>query len=303
MKKYSQFLKKKSLTIFLFHGVINKNPFSIRNYMKKHLLKKNFINILEDLSFNGNSISLDEAYSTIKQKKNFKDYSYAITFDDGFYNNYKIAAPILKKKKIHATFYITTSFIDKNEMSWADKIEHMIEKMNGKKIINIVNKKYTIENNKKSKIKFLKSIRFFVKNNKTDLDSLVLDIKHQIEFNGRLSGLKNILDKKMNWEQVKKINHCKYFTIGGHTVNHPILSFLKYQDVKKEINNSIDIINQKIKIKIKHYSYPEGLGHTYSKREINLLKKRGIKVCPSAVFGINSENDDPFHLKRIFVNS
>ena len=28
----------------------------------------------------------------------------------------------------NATFYITTSFIDKNEMSWIDKIEHMIEK-------------------------------------------------------------------------------------------------------------------------------------------------------------------------------
>ncbi len=43
MKNYSKFLKKKSNVIFLFHGVIDRNPFKIRNYTKKHLLKKEFI--------------------------------------------------------------------------------------------------------------------------------------------------------------------------------------------------------------------------------------------------------------------
>ena len=45
-------------------------------------------------------MSLDQVYETIINKKDFIDYSYSLTFDDGFYNNYKIAAPILKKKKI-----------------------------------------------------------------------------------------------------------------------------------------------------------------------------------------------------------
>ena len=43
MKNYSKYLKKKSNVIFLFHGVIDKNPFKIRNYTKKHLLKKEFL--------------------------------------------------------------------------------------------------------------------------------------------------------------------------------------------------------------------------------------------------------------------
>ena len=129
MKDYSKYLKKKSSVIFLFHGVIDKNPFKIRNYTKKHLLKKEFIKVLDDLSKKGNCISLDQVRYNIVNKKNFKDYSYSITFDDGFYNNYKIAAPILKKKELYATFYLTTSFIEKNETSWIDKIEHMIEKV------------------------------------------------------------------------------------------------------------------------------------------------------------------------------
>ena len=107
----------------------------------------------------------------------------------------------------------------------------------------------------------------------------------------------------MNWGQVRKLNQCKYFTVGGHSVNHPILSFLNDMEAKKEIYNSINLIKKNTKIKIKHYSYPEGLKHTYGKREIKLLKNKGIKICPSAEFGFNNKNTDLFNLKRIFVNS
>ena len=303
MKNYSKYLKKKSNVIFLFHGVIDENPFKIRNYTKKHLLKKEFIKVLNDLNKKGNCISLDQVFDTIKNKRNFKDYSYSITFDDGFYNNFKIAAPILKKRKLYATFYLTTSFIEKNETSWIDKIEHMIEKVKTKKIISVFNKKFKIDNNKKVKIKFLNSIRYLAKKNNTDFNKLVLNIKKQLRFNHKLNNLNNILDKKMNWNQVKKLNQCKYFTVGGHTVNHPILSFLNDRESKKEIYNSINAIKKNTKIRIKHYSYPEGLNHTFGKREIKFLRNKGIIICPSAEFGFNNKDTDLFNLKRIFVNS
>lgn len=301
-KNYSAYLKKKSVTIFLFHGVINKNPFKIRNYTKKHLLKNDFIKVLNNLNSKGTCITLDEVYEISQKNLNFKDYSYVITFDDGFYNNFKIAAPILKKKKLSATFYITTSFIDKNEMSWIDKIELMVEKTKSNKIINIFNKNFKILNNRKSKISFLDSVRYFAKKESTDFNQLVLKIKDQLKFTGKLSNLNNLIDKKMSWSNVKELNKNKNFTIGAHSVNHAILSFLKDLEAKKEIIESINTIKKKAKINVKHFSYPEGLKHTYGKREINLLKEKGIILSPSAEFGVNSKKTDLFNLKRILVS-
>jgi peptidoglycan/xylan/chitin deacetylase (PgdA/CDA1 family) len=304
MKKYSKYLKPKSLTIFLFHGVISKNPFKIRNYTKKHIFVNEFKSVLEDLQKNGGvCLSLDEVYKKISKGNSFENYSYSITFDDGFYNNYKYAVPILLKRNLFATFYITTDFIEFNEMSWIDKIERMVENISSANNIQIFNKKFSIKNNKKSKISFLKKIRSLAKRGFFgDLNKLVFIIKQKLNYNKKLKNLNNILDKKMNWEQIKKINSYKNFTIGGHTVGHKILSFLDYKNSKMEISNSIKIIYKNTKIKISHYSYPEGKLHTYGQREVKLLKSAGIKICPSAEFGINNKKSSLFDLKRVFVD-
>ena len=57
----------------------------------------------------------------------FPPYAFAVTFDDGFENNYSLAAPILEDLKVPATFYVTTDFIENNTMSWIDRIEYAIE--------------------------------------------------------------------------------------------------------------------------------------------------------------------------------
>ena len=113
----------------------------------------------------GKPISMNEVYDIINNKKKIKKKSFAITFDDGFENNISIAAPVLINLQIPFTIYITTSFVDKNAMSWIDKIDYAINETK-KKQINIpeLNKNFQIKN-KNFKINFLNKIRKFLKEN------------------------------------------------------------------------------------------------------------------------------------------
>lgn len=45
----------------------------------------------------------------------------AITFDDGYLDNYEIAAPILKRCNLPATFFVTTRFIGSEIVPWWDR--------------------------------------------------------------------------------------------------------------------------------------------------------------------------------------
>lgn len=45
----------------------------------------------------------------------------SITFDDGYLDNYEVAAPILKKHGLPATFFVTTGFVNSNSIPFWDK--------------------------------------------------------------------------------------------------------------------------------------------------------------------------------------
>ena len=300
-RNYTKFLKKKKCAIFLFHGILGKEKFKVINYTNKHISKKRFINILKSLSKKGKCISMDEVHEKIRNKLDFDDFSFAITFDDGFYNNYKNALPILKKFKFPAIFYVTYDFINDNLSSWIDQIEYIVEKSKSGKFETVFGK-IKFDNSKKSKILFLNKIRKNLKSNKKiNPYKFADDLAKQMKFKKEYKRLNFSIFKKMSWNNIKQIQRNKLFFIGGHSKSHNILSHLNFSKLNKDISFTIREINKRLKIKLKHFSYPEGIEGTYGSREINLLIKNGIKVCPSANFGLNDKKSDLFNLKRITV--
>lgn len=299
-KVYQKYLKDKKVVIFLFHGVIESNKNQIRNYNKKHILSNQFEKILKSLLRKGTPVSMDDVINFCNGKK-IPTKPFAITFDDGFQNNLRIALPILEKLKIPATIYITTNFIEKNLMSWIDRIEWAFEK---KKNFNIYlpwrSKSIKISTVKK-KIDILNEIRKKVKSNHTIDPKLLADnIQLQLKLPKKISNNTQI-DKKLSWKEIKTLNSNSLITIGGHTHNHSILSYIDQKNLKKEISYSLKLLRIKAGVATKHFSYPEGTKISYNKFVIQELKNNGIQCCPTAVHGLNQVGSNLFELKRIFV--
>ena len=105
----------------------------------------------------------------------------------------------------------------------------------------------------------------------------------------------------MNWQQVKKLASNDLFEIGGHSLNHDILTRLSVSEMKKNIKQSITLLEKKLNKKIKHYSYPEGQSTDYNDNIKKYLRSLGIKICPTAINGISKLDDDNYEIKRIMV--
>ena len=127
MTAASSHLRDDALTIFLFHGVIASAQAGIRNYTRKHLPLDDFVEVIADLQRHGTSVSLLDATAGADVLGPQPARAFAITFDDGFQNNFTHAAPVLADMKVPATFYVTTGFVDENGSSWIDRIEFAVE--------------------------------------------------------------------------------------------------------------------------------------------------------------------------------
>lgn len=298
MNRYAGYLSNENYVIFLFHGVISEYRHQIRNYNRKHLSRDLFIEFLKQTSSAGTAVTMDEIVQAHNGKYKLPQKAFTITFDDGFANNYHIAAPVLADLNIPATFYITTGFIEENGLSWIDLVENAFELKN-EVVIELFGERKTAGNTKE-KIDLLEQIRQRVKTDPSvEPYDLARDITDQL---GKFKPAPDPeLDQKMNWQQVTEMNRNEIFTIGGHGHTHRILGFLPPDQCKEEVEKSLSLLEEKLGQNIKHFSYPEGMPNCYDDLVIGLLKKYGIKCAPSAVSGVNSLTEDLFHLKRITV--
>jgi peptidoglycan/xylan/chitin deacetylase (PgdA/CDA1 family) len=106
--------------------------------------------------------------------------------------------------------------------------------------------------------------------------------------------------KNLDWDDVRALDEGEY-EVGGHTVNHEIMAYLNDEDLEYEIGACLTDLAENLGHSVDLFSYPEGQADHYDERVVSRLKAHGIKICPSAMAGINPPGTDPFHLRRIMV--
>lgn len=265
--KIKQFIKKSISFICYYSGLLHllrildkKNRTLIIAY---HTVDQtNFEKQIKFLHKYYNVISFDDIDNPkINSKKGKK---IIITFDDGYKNNLDIAYPILKKYDIPATIYVTTEFIEKNTYAWWDRILNSNTKLNLPELKN---------------------------NSPQNIEKFVFQ-KTGLKPNSK----KPSKYKFMNWMELKQISDI--FTIGSHTVTHPILTQIPIRLAKNEIQNSKSIIEKKLKIKVNHFAYPNG---NFNEKLINLVKENGYKTATAYKKGY-FKSDQMYCLNRRGIN-
>jgi len=285
----------------LYHGVTRIKSRGIENFSQKHLPVEAFFDQMKYISKNCQVLSMDQVVEILNNSLAFPSKSVVVTFDDSFENIYTNAAPILEDLNIPTVFYITTGYIDSEDMFWVDKIEDCINRTKVRKIELPYCKETFLLDTNKNKVNSLIKIKDFCKIISTKIKSEIVEaLIERSKINPEVKSSKNY--RKLTWSQLKELGENPQFIIGGHSHTHSILSQISLQELDFEIGHCIDLLRQNLNREIKHFSYPEGQEDHYNEEVIKRLKDRGIICAPTAIPGLNPKGSDPFHLKRIMVN-
>ncbi len=102
----------------------------------------------------------------------------------------------------------------------------------------------------------------------------------------------------MSWDEIIKISKHEFVTIGNHSHSHEYLLKYKFEDFKKDIDQSVKIFKNKLKFKPNFFSYPFG--------EYSLEHKKYIASKFDYAFGQHSGvidlNKDKYELPRFPIN-
>lgn len=105
----------------------------------------------------------------------------------------------------------------------------------------------------------------------------------------------------LSWDEVYEMSH-NGISLGAHTITHPHLSKLAYEDQKKEIWGSIRTLvptGPEVSVSQLLFCYPYG---DYNSDTLRILKELGVKLAFTIKPGINSEKVNPLELRRTEIN-
>jgi peptidoglycan/xylan/chitin deacetylase (PgdA/CDA1 family) len=260
-------------TVLMYHGVTEKRC----PYNKRHTLKKDFIKHLKFLNKHCNIITLNQFF---KKEFNKNKINVAITFDDGYWNNYKIAKPILEEFKIPATFFITGINNTTENFLWADFVDILAYSELKEKIkidktnFELNNKTYFLKKNNKTLHEFIKyeeagydkKIKLYA--NITEQEkSVIMNEKNQ-EF-----------WKLMTDKEITETSRSNFIEIQSHGFFHNNLGTTDIESALVEGIDSKNYLENLTQKKIDTIGFPDG---SYSKELLNKLENIGINKFTSA---------------------
>lgn len=223
----------------------------------------------------------------------------AITFDDGYADNARVALPLLRELELPATVYLATGFLDGREL-WFDVARRGLgeaareaEKAAGLDLV--------------AKVVLGEVLGAWP--TPLPLEEAMRRLKNAPAAD-RLAAVESLrplaadlpAKEPMTWAEARELRDHG-IELGAHTVDHPILSKLNEGEQERQIAGSIERIEAELGERPRTFAMPNGSARDYDATTLRLLAKLRFEAACTTRRGANAGGCDLLQLRRIGVGS
>ncbi len=240
-------------------------------------------------------LPLGEIVKRVKAGTFIEPFTIAITFDDGYRDNWLYAAPILKKHGLPATLFVASGLIGTNHLMWNDKVAWAVKHTNKS------NYRFDIDGE-------IREVDFSTSQDRLQFVNEALDRMKRLsdaEKAARVERLVGDLGKEpmpyrrlmLSWDELRDMAQSGW-EIGSHTVNHKIVTRVSIAEAEREIALSKQMLESKLRRQIDLFAYPNGKAQDFDVEVQNTLRKAGYCAAVTTFDGLNDSSTDLFELRR-----
>lgn len=260
--------------------------------ISSQVIRRSFESQMQYLRQNYEIISLDELLGALQHRKSLPKKAIAITFDDGYRDNYLNAFPILRKYRIPATFFLTTGYIGVGKPFWWDTVGYLIYNATVRRLE-------------------LDELGTFSMTSTSDRRRTALTIEDKLERlpeerkNEQIKKLADICRAEipadlgrqlvLSWDEVEEMQR-EGAQFGAHSVTHSVLTNLPLAQARWEIRQSKEDLEKRLREEVRFFSYPAG---QYSSEIVKIVEENGYAGAATSDWLWITAESDPYRLGRI----
>ena len=219
----------------------------------------------------------------------------AITFDDGYRDNYENAFPILRRYGLPATIFLTTGALDSGEGMWFEQLAGALQASARESVdtgIDVPRRHW-----------------LRTQQERLEANDVIYSLLRKLPDAERRTWLDLVLKelacprtekrmgKMLTWDQVRLMSG-QGIDFGGHTVNHPFISRLAPADVLWEAKACKQRIEEELQRSIAHFAYPSGREDDFGIWNKEVIRAAGYQAAVTTIWGLNDASTDCMELRR-----
>lgn len=235
--------------------------------------------------------------------------SIAVTFDDGYRDNFTRACPILMKHGIPATIFVATAFIESSEVFWWDRVYDLFRRTEEDRLdlarvaplaarMRDVPRTPLSLSTPRRRILSAEAVISLMESSSPDhLEDTLAALRAALHVTGREPAS---FEPMLTWSQIQEMSRLG-ISIESHTHSHPFLSSLSPERVEQELSTSRTILEQKTGRKVLGLAYPGGRAGMVTDTTLCCARRVGYRYACVAEPGSVGLDSDPFAIRRVPV--
>ena len=227
-------------------------------------------------------LNLEQALNVVHGRATPEHTSVAITFDDGYRDNYDVAFPVLRSHGVSATFFVPTAFVGTGSLPWWDEIAYMLKRAKEPRV----------------RLTYPAEAEF-------ELVDQVAGIRNVLNFYKRAGSLdtQRFLDELaaatgcerpgaqaercfLNFDEAREMQAAG-MRFGSHSHTHEILGKHTYERQLEELTISRGILERELGRETDTLAYPVGQPNCFSEETFRALQAAKYSTAFSFYTGVN----------------
>ncbi|MCK9355995.1 MAG: polysaccharide deacetylase family protein [Dehalococcoidia bacterium] len=279
-------VRQPGAAIFMYHSVHPAPPPWLRNVVSPSVFEQE----MDSIARFGNVVPLEWLVARLADGKSIQPRTLCITFDDGYRNNLQYAWPVLRKRSLPATVFVTTGWLEADP--WFSRLSHAL---------------YTTTQNSvdapglgrqplASEYIRLRAIRRICVHlhqlSPGERESTTARLLSAMEGTVPASSRERLM---LTWDEAIELQQ-NGISIGAHTVSHPVLTALPRDEARAEIALSRRAIEEHLRAECRVFAYPYG---AFSSDTTRLVRDSGFSAAVTTVARFTTAASDLFALSRV----
>jgi peptidoglycan/xylan/chitin deacetylase (PgdA/CDA1 family) len=244
-------------------------------------------------------VSLDRLVAALESGEKLPPRSLAVTFDDGYADNHRLALPVLRDLGLAATVYVATGAVSNAAPFWVGAVRALVLSAPGPDL-EIAGRERVSLGSRAERAPAIKALtRALVPLRAAERAEALAATAAAVgvDLHALLAG------SMLTWDQIRDL-HGAGWTIGAHTVTHSNVALAPPEDAERDIVGSRDALAAAIGAPVEHFCYPNSGGqHRYFSPELaDLLRRNGFRSATTSRPGALRPGVDRFELPRLGIS-